>query len=169
MGSLPDVCRRAQTLNPIGKNRGTALRNRVPFRVGGEEHELSRRLEDDRGGDRSRGPVGSGSRIRTQTGDQLRARIVLAHGLDPMEYAALDALPGRVLKKLPEEARTVLDKLAGDLLQAGIHSHSEIRQGTVAQMLVDVARQYEAGLIVIGTKGWRAQDRWWWERLRSNW
>ena len=43
--------------------------------------------------------------------------------------------------------------LAGDLLREGIHSHSEIRQGAVAQMLVDVARQYDAGLIVIGTKG----------------
>ncbi len=81
------------------------------------------------------------------------ARIVLAHGLDPMEYAAVDAVPGSVLNHLTEKARKVLDKLAGDLLQKGIYSHSEIRQGTVAEMLVDVARQYEAGLIVIGTKG----------------
>ena len=57
------------------------------------------------------------------------------------------------MRGLPEEARAALDKLAGDLLQEGIHSHSEVRQGTVAQMLVDVARQYKAGLIVIGTKG----------------
>ncbi|MGB8262127.1 MAG: universal stress protein [Terracidiphilus sp.] len=81
------------------------------------------------------------------------SRIVLAHGTDPMEYAAVDALPGGVLKQLPEQARAVLDKLSADLLREGIHSHSEIRQGAVAQMLVDVARQYEAGLIVIGTKG----------------
>lgn len=81
------------------------------------------------------------------------ARIVLAHGLDPLEYADVDGVPGRVRKGLPEAAREVLDKLAGDLLREGIHSHSEIRQGTVAQMLVDVARQYGAGLIVIGTKG----------------
>jgi nucleotide-binding universal stress UspA family protein len=81
------------------------------------------------------------------------ARIVLAHGLDPMDYAAVEAVPGRVLKSLPEQARAVLDRMAGDLLQEGIHSHSEIRQGAVAQMLVDVARQYQAGLIVIGTKG----------------
>ena len=81
------------------------------------------------------------------------ARIVLAHGLDPLDYAAVDAVPGRVLKGLTEAARAALDKLAGDLLREGIHSHSEIRQGAVAQMLVDVARQYEAGLIVIGTKG----------------
>lgn len=81
------------------------------------------------------------------------ARIVLAHGLDPLEYAAVDALPGRVRTGLTEAAREVLDKLAGDLLREGIHSHSEIRQGAVAQMLVDVARQYEAGLIVVGTKG----------------
>ena len=81
------------------------------------------------------------------------ARIVLAHGLDPMDYAAVEGVPGRVLKSLPEQARAVLDRMAGDLLQEGIHSHSEIRQGAVAQMLVDVARQYQAGLIVVGTKG----------------
>jgi nucleotide-binding universal stress UspA family protein len=81
------------------------------------------------------------------------ARIVLAHGIDPADYAAVDTVPGRVLKGLTEEARGELGKMAGDLLRAGIHSHSEIRQGAVAQMLVDVARQYKAGIIVIGTKG----------------
>jgi nucleotide-binding universal stress UspA family protein len=62
------------------------------------------------------------------------ARIVLAYGLDPMDYAAVDAVPGRIRYRLADEA-------------------SEIGQGAVAQMLVDVARQYEAGLIVIGTEG----------------
>ncbi len=81
------------------------------------------------------------------------SRIVLAHGLDPVEYAAVDAVPGKILQGLTEQAREALDKLAGDLMREGIHSHSEVRQGAVAQMLVDVARQYEAGLIVIGTKG----------------
>jgi len=65
----------------------------------------------------------------------------------------VDAVPGRMRKGLSEQARAALDELAGDLLREGIPSHSEIRQGVVAQMLVDVARQYEAGLIVIGTKG----------------
>lgn len=81
------------------------------------------------------------------------ARLVLAHGVDPLDYAAVDAVPGRLLEGLTEKARTALDEMCGDLLREGIHSHSEIRQGTVAQMLVDVARQYQAGLIVIGTKG----------------
>jgi len=81
------------------------------------------------------------------------ARIVMAHGIDPVEYADVDTVPVQVLTGLTEEARAVLDKLSGDLLREGIHSHSEIRQGAVAQMLLDVARQYEAGLIVIGTKG----------------
>jgi nucleotide-binding universal stress UspA family protein len=81
------------------------------------------------------------------------ARIVLAHGLDPMEYAAVDAVPGSVLQHMTEAARKVLDQLAGELLRDGIHSHSEVQQGAVADMLVDVARQYKAGLIVIGTKG----------------
>ena len=81
------------------------------------------------------------------------ARIVLAHGLDPVDYAAVDSVPGRVRRGLTEEARAALDKLAGDLLREGIHSHSEIRQGAVAELMVDVAKQYEAGLIVVGTQG----------------
>jgi nucleotide-binding universal stress UspA family protein len=81
------------------------------------------------------------------------ARIVLAHGLDPVAYAALDAVPGRIRRGLTEEARAALDSLAADLLSQGIPSHSEVRQGAVAQMIVDVARQYQAGLIVIGTDG----------------
>ena len=81
------------------------------------------------------------------------ARVVLAHGVDPLDYAAVDAIPEDVLERLTGEARAVLDGLAGDLIREGIRSHSEVRQGAVAQMLVDVARQYEAGLIVIGTKG----------------
>jgi nucleotide-binding universal stress UspA family protein len=81
------------------------------------------------------------------------ARIVLAHGTDPLEYAAVEGVPGRVLRGLSEQARAVLDEMAADLIREGIHSHSEIRQGAVVDMLVDVARQYGAGLIVIGTKG----------------
>ncbi|MDR3740546.1 MAG: universal stress protein [Terracidiphilus sp.] len=81
------------------------------------------------------------------------ARIVLVYGLDPADYVAVDGVPGSVLRKMPEEARTVLDRMSEDLLREGIHSHSEIRQGAVAQMLVDVARQYQARLIVVGTEG----------------
>ena len=81
------------------------------------------------------------------------ARIVLAHGLDPLDYASVAAVPGKVLRSLTEEARATLDQMSADLVREGIHSHSEIHQGEVAQMLVDVARQYEAGLIVIGTEG----------------
>lgn len=81
------------------------------------------------------------------------ARIVLAHGSDPLEYAVVDEVPGRVWERLSAQARAALDEMAAELIQEGIHSHSEIRQGTVVEMLVDVARQYEAGLIVVGTKG----------------
>jgi nucleotide-binding universal stress UspA family protein len=81
------------------------------------------------------------------------ARIVLAHGTDPVDYAAVDAVPGRVLRGMTEEARAALEKLSGELLREGIHSHSEIRQGAVAEMLVAVSNQYDAGLIVIGTRG----------------
>lgn len=81
------------------------------------------------------------------------ARIVLVYGLDPIDYAEVESVPGSVLRKLPEEARSVLDRMGEDLLREGIHSHSEIRQGAMAQMLVDVSRQYQAGLIVVGTEG----------------
>jgi nucleotide-binding universal stress UspA family protein len=81
------------------------------------------------------------------------ARIVLAHGTDPLEYALVSGVPGKVLSVLTDEARAALEQMAADLIREGIHSHSEIRQGEVAQMLVDVAAQYEAGLIVIGTEG----------------
>ena len=81
------------------------------------------------------------------------ARIVLAHGLDPLDYASVLGVPGRVLSSLPEQARAALDAMSADLLREGIHSHSEIRQGEVAELLVDIARQYDAGLIVIGTEG----------------
>jgi nucleotide-binding universal stress UspA family protein len=81
------------------------------------------------------------------------ARIVLAHGLDPVDYAVVGALPAKVRRQVSEKARIALDLLAGDLLGEGIHSHTEIRQGAVEQMLLDVVRQYQAGLIVIGTEG----------------
>jgi nucleotide-binding universal stress UspA family protein len=81
------------------------------------------------------------------------SRVVLAHALDPVDYAAVDAIPGRVLKGLTEAARAVLDEMAAALFEDGIHTHSEIRQGVVAHMLVDVGKEYGAGLIVIGTKG----------------
>jgi nucleotide-binding universal stress UspA family protein len=81
------------------------------------------------------------------------ARIVLAHGIDPIEYAAVDRVPGDVRQEMTLNARAVLDALASDLIREGIHSHSELVQGTVVQMLVDLARQYQAGLIVIGTRG----------------
>jgi nucleotide-binding universal stress UspA family protein len=81
------------------------------------------------------------------------ARIVLAHGLDPIEYAAVESVPGRVLRKLTEDARATLDQMATDLFREGIHSHTELRQGEVVQMLLNVIRQYSAGLIVLGTRG----------------
>ena len=81
------------------------------------------------------------------------ARIVLAYSMDPMDFATADHIPGRILRTLPEETRSALDSLACRLLAESIPTHSEVRQGAVARMLVDVARQYEAGLIVIGTRG----------------
>ena len=81
------------------------------------------------------------------------ARIVLAHGVDPIEYAAVESVPGRVMRKLTEDARAALDHMAADLFREGIHSHTELRQGEVVEMLLDVILKYDAGLIVLGTRG----------------
>jgi nucleotide-binding universal stress UspA family protein len=81
------------------------------------------------------------------------ARIVLAHGTDPLDFAVVDGVPSPVWQKLTAPARAVLDELSANLLREGIHSHSEIRQGAVVDMLIEVAQQYDAGLIVIGTSG----------------
>jgi len=81
------------------------------------------------------------------------SRIILAHGVDPLQYASVAHVPGKILSSLTEQARAALDQMADDLIREGIHSHSEIRQGEVAKMLIDLALQYEAGLIVIGTEG----------------
>jgi nucleotide-binding universal stress UspA family protein len=43
--------------------------------------------------------------------------------------------------------------MAAELDREGIRSHTEVRQGAVAQMLLDIGRQYGAGLIVVGTRG----------------
>jgi nucleotide-binding universal stress UspA family protein len=81
------------------------------------------------------------------------ARIILAHGFDPLEYAHVSSVPGSLRRSMSEEARAALDELTANLLREGIPAHTELGQGNVAQMLVGVARQYEAGLIVVGTKG----------------
>lgn len=81
------------------------------------------------------------------------SRIVLAYGLDPLDYAAVNAVPGAVLREMPEEALAVLRRMSDELSREGIHSHSEVRQGTVVQTLLEVARQHEAGLIVVGSEG----------------
>lgn len=40
------------------------------------------------------------------------ARLVLAYGLDPLEYAAVEGVPNRVLRKLADAARASLDEMA---------------------------------------------------------
>jgi len=81
------------------------------------------------------------------------SRIVLAHGVDPLEYAAVGEVPGPVLDDLTAQARAELEGLTSGLLRQGIPSHSEVHQGEVVAMLLEVARHYGAGLIVVGTRG----------------
>ena len=66
-------------------------------------------------------------------------------GLDPLEYAAVESLPGDVLRGMPEQARAALDEMVADLMREGIHSHSELRQGAVVEMLLEVAGSTRRG------------------------
>jgi len=115
----------------------------------GFENGLKNHCGRDRLGVRQRQPSSTRASLANPLPER---RFVLAHGLDPMEYAAVDAIPGSVLGHMTDAGARCWTNWR-ELLREGIHSHSEVRQGTVAEMLVDVARQYEAGLIVIGTKG----------------
>jgi nucleotide-binding universal stress UspA family protein len=81
------------------------------------------------------------------------ARLVLVYSADPLEFAFIEGLPGSVVRTLSRETRDELDHMAAGLIREGIHSHSEVRQGLVADMMVASARQHNADLIVIGTEG----------------
>src|SRR5579864_7861239 len=149
MGSLPPVGPKEQTHLTMGNECALADTETAPggimsFSRGLKTIVVATDLEG-----RADGALEYARKLASAYG----ARIILAHGTDPLAYANVDGVPGRVWQKLSAQARTVLDELAADLLGEGIHSHSEIRQGAVVNMLIDVARQYDAGLIVIGTRG----------------
>lgn len=81
------------------------------------------------------------------------SRVVLAHVVDPVGYANLSNTPGPVLDRLSEEARAEIGRLAEEFLSAGIPSHSEVRQGVVTQLLLQVIAQHQADLLILGTRG----------------
>jgi nucleotide-binding universal stress UspA family protein len=56
------------------------------------------------------------------------ARIVLAHGLDPLDYASVAAVPGKVLRSLKEADRTTPDQMSPDLVDKGNNNNSAINQ-----------------------------------------
>jgi nucleotide-binding universal stress UspA family protein len=79
------------------------------------------------------------------------ARVILTHVIDPLSYANLSDVPETVLQSLNKEARHKIEQLSDELLSAGIPSHSVVRQGLVADLLLQVAEQYQADLLVLGT------------------
>lgn len=81
------------------------------------------------------------------------ARVVLAHVIDPVSYANLSDVPQQVLEEMTEVAREEMDRLAEEFLSAGIPSNSEVRQGVVTHLLLQVIEQYKADLVVLGTRG----------------
>jgi universal stress protein A len=80
------------------------------------------------------------------------ARVVLAHVIDPVDYANLADVPPAVLEQLDNDAQERIDQLSNELLTAGIPSHSVVRQGLVADLLLQVTRQYDADLLVLGAE-----------------
>ncbi len=81
------------------------------------------------------------------------ARVVLAHVVDPVSYANLSDVPQQVLEEMTVAARGEMERLAAEFLSAGIPSNSEVRQGVVTQLLLQVIDQYKADLVVLGTRG----------------
>lgn len=58
-----------------------------------------------------------------------------------------------------EEAQEALDLAAADLAVAGFSAFSVVRIGHPAEAIVEVAREYAADLIVLGTHGRHGLDR----------
>ncbi|MDE3200066.1 MAG: universal stress protein [Acidobacteriota bacterium] len=81
------------------------------------------------------------------------ARVVLVYCDDPAEFATVEGVPGSVRSRLAAETRAELERMSAELVQQGIHSHSEVRQGAVVEMLAVAASQHNAGLILLGTHG----------------
>ncbi len=116
MVSLPLPYSGEQTLIPIDRKpwgRHAAPGGTMSFATGLKTIVVATELKG-----RSEAALEYARKIATAYG----ARLVLAHGADPVEYAAVDTIPGRVLTELPEETRTVLESLSAELLREGIHT-----------------------------------------------
>ena len=81
------------------------------------------------------------------------AQVVLAHVIDPVSYANFQDIPSHLLDEMTVSARAEMRRLADQFLAAGIPSHSEVRQGVVTNLLLQVIAQHKADLVVLGTRG----------------
>ena len=81
------------------------------------------------------------------------AQVVLAHVIDPVSYANFTDIPSHLLDEMTVSARAEMRRLADQFLAAGIPSHSEVRQGVVTNLLLQVIEQHKADLVVLGTRG----------------
>jgi nucleotide-binding universal stress UspA family protein len=81
------------------------------------------------------------------------ARVVLAHVIDPVSYANFTDIPSHLIEEMTGTARGEMSRLADQFLAAGIPSHSEVRQGVVTNLLLQVIEQHKADLVVLGTRG----------------
>ena len=81
------------------------------------------------------------------------ARVVLAHVIDPVSYANFQDIPTHLLEEMNQTAKGEMRRLADQFLAAGIPSHSEVRQGVVTNLLLQVIAQHKADLVVLGTRG----------------
>src|ERR1017187_5753718 len=114
MVSLPCIQLEEQTLSPMGINpSGVAVRREasMSFAFGMKTIVVATDLN---------GQSEAALEYARKLAGAYGARIVLAHGIDPLDYATVDAVPSLVLSGLSEEARAALDAMAGDLLREGI-------------------------------------------------
>ena len=85
------------------------------------------------------------------------AEVVLAHArFVPREIeAVLLRGPQKILDELEQAARTELDALVAELGGAGVKARFVTREGRPERVILEVARQENADLIVMGTHGRR--------------
>jgi universal stress protein A len=83
------------------------------------------------------------------------AEVVLAHVIEPMNYAVPRWLPEptTLLEEQRKEAATQIAKLQEFARGKRVKCSSEIHFGVVYEVIADLARQLEADMIVIATHG----------------
>ena len=88
--------------------------------------------------------------------------VTLLHVVDVPRIAWEDApeLHGRLRQELTEAAKAILTLTKGRFAQAGVAVETDLREGSPAQVICEVAGQGHHDLIVIGARGSGASQSW---------